>query len=54
MNFIIAKLSLSQNPTIVGLCWYQTQLLQTSTRPLGRPKKYEAGTFEPGLQNKGY
>ena len=23
-------------------------------RPLSRPKKYEAGTFEPGLQNKSY
>ena len=25
-----------------------------TTRPPGRPKKYEAGTFEPGLQNKSY
>jgi len=23
-----------------------------SNRPPGRPKKYEAGTFEPDLQNK--
>ena len=52
LTFLIAKLSLSQNPTTVGLCWYQTQLLQPATHLASRWKQYEAGTFEPGLQNK--